>query len=242
MVSDRGESNPDRGNRRAFPSSSHPSNIQGERVPHFPKATYSEPSAQPQGTPPVENPWRLFVSVLLDRSLQDGLTSAINQVSPLDVPVKWLEPGNLHLTLCFLGDVPKGRLALVIEKLRQARQGVKPFEMQLGGLGAFPNLKKPKVLFAPVTQGWEPLRDLATGISKSLQGFGQKQEDREFNAHVTLGRVKGFKGAKTIMPKLEGKVPSLIGKMQVKSFALMQSELKPTGPVYTVLQEFNLAP
>jgi 2'-5' RNA ligase len=190
----------------------------------------------------VENPWRLFVSVLLDRSLQDGLTSAINQVSPLDVPVKWLEPGNLHLTLCFLGDVPKGRLALVIEKLRQARQGVKPFEMQLGGLGAFPNLKKPKVLFAPVTQGWEPLRDLATGISKSLQGFGQKQEDREFNAHVTLGRVKGFKGAKTIMPKLEGKVPSLIGKMQVKSFALMQSELKPTGPVYTVLQEFNLAP
>ena len=115
VVSDRGESNPDRGNRRAFPSSSHPSNIQGERVPHFPKATYSEPSAQPQGTPPVENPWRLFVSVLLDRSLQDGLTSAINKVSPLDVPVKWLEPGNLHLTLCFLGDVPKGRLALVIE-------------------------------------------------------------------------------------------------------------------------------
>jgi 2'-5' RNA ligase len=189
----------------------------------------------------VENPWRLFVAILLDPSLQEGLTSAIRQLSPVDVPVKWLEPGNLHLTLCFLGDVPKGRLSLVIEKLRQVRQTVKPFELQLGGLGAFPNLKKPKVLFAPATQGYAPLRDLANGISKNLQGFGQKQEDREFNAHVTLGRVKGFKGAKTIMTKLEGKVPTLIGKMQVKSFALMQSELKPAGPVYTVLQEFNLA-
>ena len=156
----------------------------------------------------------------------------------MDVPVKWLEPGNLHLTLCFLGDVPKDRTAEVVERLERIRQGVAFFEMQLGGLGAFPNLKKPTVLFAPVTEGKEPLRDLAVGISRSLRGVGAKQEDREFNAHVTLGRAKGFKGAKTIAPKLEGKIPPLIGKMTVWSFALVQSQLNPAGPVYTVLREF----
>jgi 2'-5' RNA ligase len=164
----------------------------------------------------------------------------IHQLSALEVPVKWLEPGNLHLTLCFLGDVPEGKISQTVEKLNYVRLRTKPFEMQLGGLGGFPNLKKPSVLFTPVTIGWEALRDLAADISESLRGIGAKQEDRDFNAHVTLGRVKGFKGAKTIAPKLEGKVPPLIGATRVSSFALIQSDLKPSGPVYTVLQEFGL--
>ncbi len=184
---------------------------------------------------------RLFVAILLDPSLQDGLTTLIQKLGALEVPVKWLETGNLHLTLCFLGDVPRARIPEVMDKLKHSRVGFKSFEIQLGGLGAFPNLKKPTVLFAPVTQGWESLRDLASAISKNLRGIGAKQEDREFNAHVTLGRVKGFKGAKTIAPKLEGHIPELIGKMKMNSFALVQSELNPAGPVYTVLQNFNLA-
>jgi 2'-5' RNA ligase len=191
----------------------------------------------PAGPPPL----RLFVAVLLDKALQEGLTTVLKNLSPLDVPVKWLEPGNLHLTLCFLGDVPPNRVAEAKDKLKKVRQGVKSFEMQVGGLGAFPNLKKPTVLFAPVTLGREPLRALAIAMSKFLLGVGAKQKDREFNAHVTLGRAKGFKGAKTIIPKLEGKVPEVIGKMKVKSFALMQSELKPAGPIYTVLEQFPLA-
>ncbi len=184
---------------------------------------------------------RLFVAIILDSNLQEGLTALIRLLSPIDVPVKWLEPGNLHMTLCFLGDVPKGKVEETMEKLKQVRLRAKPFEMKLGGLGGFPNLKKPRVLFMPVTQGWEPLRGLAADISNNLKGIGEKQEDREFNAHVTLGRVKGFKGANMISLKLEGKVPQLIGGMQVKSFALVQSELKTTGPIYTVLQEFILA-
>ena len=154
--------------------------------------------------------------------------------------MKWLEPGNLHLTLCFLGDVPEGKVPQTVEYLNQVRLRAKPFEMLVGGLGGFPTLKKPRVLFTPVTQGWESLRDLATDITKNLQGIGEKQDDREFNAHITLGRVKGFKGAKAIAPALEGKVPELLGQMKVESFALVQSELKTTGSVYTVLEKFSL--
>lgn len=197
------------------------------------------PPTDPKPAPaPIKDPIRLFIAVLLHPALQDGLTQTLRTVSRSDAPVKWLEPGNLHLTLCFLGDVPQARVAEVIERLGQVSREAAPFTMQVGGLGAFPNLKKPSVLFAPVTQGTEPLRSLASTISGSLKGVGAKQEDREFNAHVTLGRVKGFKGAKTVAPKLEGKVPTLIGEMTVKSFALVQSRLEPSGAVYKILQEF----
>ncbi len=202
------------------------------------KAQFDEPEIPP--APKVETD-RLFVAILLDKYIQDGLTSLIKDLRSLDVPVKWLEPGNLHLTLCFLGEVPRSKEQEVMERLQLVRREFNPFGIQLGGLGGFPNLKKPSVLFAPVSEGWEKLRDLAGAISKNLRGFGQKQEDREFNAHVTLGRVKGFKGAKTIQPKLEGKIPALIGKMGVNSFALIKSQLNPEGPVYTILHEFNLA-
>lgn len=184
---------------------------------------------------------RLFVAVILDQPLQEGLKSVIEKLRTLDVPVKWLEPGNLHLTLCFLGDVPRARTVEVMEKLKHSRVGFKSFEIQVGGLGGFPNLKKPSVLYAPVTEGWERLRDLSAAISKNLRGVGAKQEDGEFNAHVTLGRVKGYKGAKTIGPRLEGQIPVLVGKMKMNSFVLVQSQLTPKGPLYTVLQEFNLA-
>ncbi len=192
-------------------------------------------------SPPLVESIRLFVAVILDKPLQEALKSLIEKLRPLEVPVKWLEPGNLHLTLCFLGDVPKARTVEVMEKLKHSRVGFKSFEIQVGGLGAFPNLKKPTVLFAPVTQGWESLRDLSAAISKNCRGIGAKQADSEFNAHVTLGRVKGFKGAKTIAPRLAGQVPDLIGRMKMNSFSLVQSQLTPSGPIYTRLQDFNLA-
>lgn len=189
---------------------------------------------------PENKSLRLFIAILLEPSLQSGLTGALEKLSILDVPVKWLEPGNLHLTLYFLGDVSEQKAGSLTGLLEEAKKSVAPFEMQLGGLGAFPNTKKPRVLFAPVTLGFESLRTLASDIAVKLRGFGEKQEDRDFNAHVTLGRVKGFKGAKTIFTKLNGEVPELIGKMQVKSFTLVQSELRPSGPIYTTLKEFRL--
>jgi RNA 2',3'-cyclic 3'-phosphodiesterase len=196
------------------------------------------PTGPPKAPVAAETSSRLFTAIMLDAPLQEALTKVIRSVSAVEVPVKWLPTGNLHMTLCFLGDVPMKRTAEVVEKLGKIRPVEAPFEMELGGLGGFPNLKKPSVLFAPVTQGKERLRDMAEVISKSLVGVGAKQEDREFNAHVTLGRVKGFKGAKTVGPLLEGKVPSLIGKMTVRSFTLVQSQLRPEGPIYTRLAEF----
>jgi RNA 2',3'-cyclic 3'-phosphodiesterase len=183
---------------------------------------------------------RLFVAIQLKKDIQDAITSAIQKASLIDAPVKWLEPGNLHLTLYFLGDVPENRVGEVGEGLVSASRAVGPFEMQLGGLGGFPNAKKPRVLFTPVTQGHENLRDLARSIAKELNGIGAKQEDREFHAHVTLGRAKGFKGTKGLVAVLEPAIPADMGKMKVEGFALIESVLTTTGPLYRVVQEFKL--
>jgi RNA 2',3'-cyclic 3'-phosphodiesterase len=183
---------------------------------------------------------RLFTAITFPEKVIEELRKVLASVTPVQAAVKWVEKGHLHLTLVFLGDVAEERLPLVVEMLEQASGAVAPFELELGGVGAFPNLGHPKVLFVPALQGKEKAGELARAVSKSLAQIGVEPEERDYHAHVTLGRVKANRGVEEAVRQLEKTCPLSLGKTMASAFTLFQSRLNAQGPHYSVIREFSL--
>lgn len=147
---------------------------------------------------------------------------------------KWVEPANIHLTWAFLGEVAAGTMLPAIRKSMDAAAGVfQRMPVALGGLGAFPSLERPSVLWLGVRQGAEPLKALALKLYGGLAAEGFIFE-HEFSAHVTLARVKG-----RLDPAAVDSVADKAGELDVRdtilSLDLMESRLSGSGPEYRVI-------
>ena len=182
---------------------------------------------------------RLFTAVPLNFNVQDALSKVVGNIPTPSGAVKWVEPLQAHLTLLFLDEQKEERLPEILQNLREAAKGMIPFEVRLGGVGAFPNLKKPRVLFIPVTEGGEKLTLLNDRITQALGPLGIPPSEKGFHAHVTLGRVKTFKDAGEVARAAQTACPEHLGKIIADHFSLFRSELTPKGPVYTVLERFS---
>ncbi len=183
---------------------------------------------------------RLFTAVPLNFNVQDAIAQVLQKSDLSPALVKWVVPTQAHLTLRFLDDQEESLIPSIQESLSGAAEGLAPFEVRMGGVGAFPNMKKPRVIYIPVMLGAEALGALNTKITESLMALGLKFEGKEFHAHVTLGRVKTFKEAAMVAEQAQAICPENLGKINVDHFALFQSELTPKGPIYTSLKKFQL--
>lgn len=163
--------------------------------------------------------------------------------------VKWVEPENFHLTLKFLGEVPEDRVPAVREALAAVAREHPPAELELQGVGCFPNARRPRVLWVGVHEGREPLVRLARHLDRELAGLGFASEARPGVparsvgvGHVTLGRIRKPAPAG---PGLEKEILALersrVGRREVGEFCLVQSQLRRAGPLYTVLERFALS-
>ena len=171
----------------------------------------------------------------------------------------WVKPENLHLTLRFLGEVEEARLPELSKAIASSLQGTSPFPLALGGLGAFPDLRFPRVIWIGVKRGAEELSALQARLEEGLQRIGFSPEDRPFSPHLTLGRVRSPKRRDRRLRRHPGVVPSgagcgmealveglrtievpILGEMILESVDLMRSQLHPTGAIYTIIQRFPL--
>jgi 2'-5' RNA ligase len=182
---------------------------------------------------------RLFTAVPLNFNVQDALSKVLANIQTPKGAVKWVEPSQAHLTLRFLDEQEENRLPAIVQSLRDAVKDVASFEVRLGGIGAFPNLKRPRVLFVPVIEGAEKMALLNGHITEALGPLGIPAGEKEFHAHVTLGRVKTFKDAGEVVQAAQTACPELLGKIIADHFSLFRSELTPKGPVYTELEKFR---
>lgn len=153
------------------------------------------------------------------------------------LPVKWVRPENIHLSLKFLGDVEEGRgseLHAALQRAAGAGPEPRPLALQISGFGVFPDYHRPHVLWAGVTP--EPgLELLQHGVEQAFAPLGFPTEARAFRPHVTLGRAtrdarpREFAGLQEILNGIEFEETVSVGEID-----LMQSTLKPEGPVYQV--------
>jgi 2'-5' RNA ligase len=183
---------------------------------------------------------RLFVAVDLDDKCREAVARLLGELKTCASDVKWVAADNLHYTLKFLGETE-----LEPEKIAGALKNVRPekFELELRGLGSFPNAKAPRVVYVGAGAGGETLKLLAEAVETSLEPLGFQREKRGFTSHPTIGRVKiPGKGNVKLAEKMNGQQGAIFGKFSVDRFFLMKSVLRSGGPVYSKMAEFQLKP
>jgi len=149
--------------------------------------------------------------------------------------VRWVPVQNIHLTLKFLGDVSPASVDILTQMLRAEADSYLAFDMHVSGLGSFPSLRRPRVLYIGM-QAPAELEALYRGIESACARLGYESEGRDFSPHLTLGRVKQDASAldqQKIRRALEETKIDSLGTARVNSVHLYKSDLKPTGSVYT---------
>ncbi len=181
---------------------------------------------------------RAFIAVEIPSEIQQKIHRETAHLRKgIDSLVRWVAPQNMHLTLKFLGDVSPNSLEFIKQMLRTEAENVSCFDLHLAGLGAFPNLKRPRVLYVGI-QAPAALDALARGIESASRKLGYEPEERPFSAHLTLGRVRQNANAEEqqqIRRAIEGTQVDLLGTARVDSVHLYKSDLNPGGSVYTRL-------
>jgi 2'-5' RNA ligase len=188
---------------------------------------------------------RTFIAIELDEDLKSNLLRLQNrlreQVSPRSV--RWVQPDGIHLTLKFLGDTPVEQLENVKKALAEAAAEIGPFTFTVGGLGCFPNLRRPRVVWVSLQEPTGALLRLQKAVEAHVAPLGFPTEKRPFSPHLTLGRVQrniSNSQAREVGDVVAAITPGTIDEMAVVAASYIKSDLRPSGAVYTVLFEAKL--
>ncbi len=161
------------------------------------------------------------------------LAAAIERLRRVAPDVAWVAPGNLHLTLKFLGQVAPARLDASAAALEGTVRGAAAFDAAVVGLGAFPTVTRPRVIWAGVSEGAPALSGVAARVDAALAALGFPPEARPFSPHVTLGRVRVAGHAPRLADLLGAAAYQDFGRMRVERVVLMESRLSRGGPRYS---------
>lgn len=155
------------------------------------------------------------------------------EVLRLGLDIKLVEKENLHITLRFLGEIPQSRINDVAKALANIKMN--KFQIKLRGVGVFPDLARPRVLWVGVSDGVEELKKLATAVREAVDRFAENREDREFVAHLTVGRIKSSRNIERLREFVARYANVDFGVIVVDKIKLKKSVLTPRGPIYTDL-------
>ena len=183
---------------------------------------------------------RLFLAIPAPPAVRQLAEEAVAQLRGAG-EVRWVEPDLLHVTLKFLGEVPAERREEIESAAAETANKFSALVVECGGVGAFPNSRKPRTVWLGLSgQGEGALAALAGELESALAARGFPREERPFRPHLTLGRVKGPKGLSKLARRLERAADTQTVEWPVRSLHLVKSDLRPTGPLYTTLREFPL--
>ncbi len=182
---------------------------------------------------------RTFIAITLPEEIHQRLDHVSSQLKRHleGKPVRWVPSGNVHLTLKFLGDVSLSNIDMLTKMMSNELNGQRAFEISIGGLGAYPNARRPRVLWVGVEAPGE-LDTLHRCIESQVTRLGYAAEKRPFSAHLTLGRVSRNASAqevRSISQIVQNETVSFLGVARVQEVHLFRSELKSTGAKYTSL-------
>ena len=183
---------------------------------------------------------RTFIAISLPESVLQAMGRAQDKLRRLGQGIRWVRKEGIHLTLKFLGDVDTDRVENIHMAMERASQGASPFVLTGEGIGVFPDLRRPRVIWIGLSGDLQVLFALQANLESQLKGLGFPKEKRPFKGHLTLGRVKGRLGATELRKALEGLGSFQTDAFTVQSVALFQSTLRPQGAVYTKLVEVFL--
>ena len=176
---------------------------------------------------------RAFLAVEVAAPIHAALVELKNELARIASAVRWVRDGGLHATIRFLGHVAPAQLEAILHTLTPPLRSFPAFSMRVRGLGVFPTLRRPRVIWVGL-DGPE-LPQLARVVDQAIVPLGFPAETRPFQAHLTLGRVQGPRGWSRLEEALKGHWIDDFGSCWITELIAYRSDLRPDGAVYTKL-------
>jgi 2'-5' RNA ligase len=183
---------------------------------------------------------RSFLAIELPKEIIGRLSEIQDNLKPSGSQVKWVKPESIHLTLKFFGNIEDKTVDDISQVVKKVTAEIDAFDLGIKGIGVFPNMLRPRVIWVGVESSGRTLDILYKETKVSLKKIGFEPEQREFRAHLTLGRVKSLKDKRQLTEQIEKLKGCEVGSFRVENLLLFKSDLRPTGAVYTKLETFNL--
>jgi RNA 2',3'-cyclic 3'-phosphodiesterase len=181
---------------------------------------------------------RCFIAIGMPQEIRSAISGIIRKIGPVS-GIKWVPESNMHLTLKFLGEVKDSLVHDIGKRLQAVIAQRHSFSAGIRGAGAFPNLKRPNVLWVGFDKS-ELLEALFHDIDAALAEFGFNTEARPFSPHLTVGRVRDLRGIDPVVRELSTYKDTFFGTIGVDEILLMKSVLKSSGAEYSKVMTFRL--
>lgn len=183
---------------------------------------------------------RTFIAIDIPENIKEKIFEVEKElIKSCGEGVKWEGKEKFHITLKFLGDVNENAIDSIYNVLSENLNGFGRFPLIYKGLGCFPDLKRPRVIWVGCEDPSGKLSELQKIVEKKMSELGFEKEDKKYHPHITLGRVKNSKNIFNLIKKIENiNFESEPG--EVAEVLIMKSDLKPSGSVYTVLRKIKL--
>ncbi len=156
--------------------------------------------------------------------------------------VNWVRSDSIHLTLKFLGNVESGMVEQVVTAIEPIRKRQPPFPLEIHGLGVFPHIRRPRILWIGCTGDVPALLNLVIRIENALEPLGFSPEKKPYSPHLTLARIKRDNSMVGRVLSQSGLLeqPQNLGSVLIDRITLFRSDLSPFGAEYTSLGTVTL--
>jgi 2'-5' RNA ligase len=184
---------------------------------------------------------RSFIAIDFPEETRKALEYIQRELKQCGAGVRWVKPTSIHLTLKFLGNIQPAQVEDIARTVAQEIRDQSSITLRPAGLGAFPSLRKPRVIWIGMEGEVQRLNEIQVRVDNALEPLGFVREKRGFRPHLTLGRVKDRRNRQALTAAMtELEIPEF-DSFDVTEIILYKSDLRPTGAIYTQLHRMPLA-
>ena len=184
----------------------------------------------------MSEPIRSFVAFDMNsESVLKRLTEVQALLARTGADLKVVEPKNIHITVRFLGNVAARTVEEIFDGMKRA--SFVPFDVKICGVGAFPDVRYPRVVWAGITEGADKLRGIFSQLEPHVRGLGFAPDPKGFSPHLTIARVRSGRNKAELAKFISENVAYEFGTVRAACLRLKRSELTPKGPIYSTLKE-----
>jgi 2'-5' RNA ligase len=164
------------------------------------------------------------------------LAAVQNLLVQTGADLKLVAPQNIHITVRFLGNITPTMTDKIFEEMKKVQFA--PFNVRIKGLGAFPDLRYSRVVWAGITEGADQLESVFSQLEPQLRGLGFTPDHKGFSPHLTIARVRSGRNKAQLAEFITENANYDFGAINAKCLRLKKSDLTPKGPIYSTLKEF----
>jgi RNA 2',3'-cyclic 3'-phosphodiesterase len=187
----------------------------------------------------VEDIMRCFIAIEIPSEVKSAFVELQNDLRGAGADVAWTNPDNVHLTLKFLGEIDKKLVSKVEQVCLETISSMSPFNLSINRIGLFPNERHPRVLWIGLGGEIETLEKLQERLDERLADIGFEIEEKDFQPHLTVGRIRSNKNLREMLKRSDGySLPTL--SFVVEEIVLMKSDLLSSGACYSELAKARM--